>query len=488
MPVHSLTIFAMVGWCSLLLAVPGARAEEKILFDFEDEGSVKAWRQIDVHALREAEAKANPETKAAPPPILPKEPAVKIEWTTENVTRGQHAMKLTFAGGRFPTVSTKAPLEDWRPYKSFHADVTASRTCMVVFRAMSETSKYGTSYNDGVSRWEFAARLNSGKNSVVAPSPPNANVRWNQVKTFEIYMYQPREGETVTIDNVRLSSQPVKDTSPFNEALAVPPGKYKVLGTDLEVKDVNELADKLKDGWVRPMDKAVDQVEADFHAEFEVIRKKNPRAVLTILRDGQKGYDPAHLDREFVGWKDAGTPSHLPMALTLSNFANSGKSAQIETCFRNRPGFLQVDLSSIPQGAEILAAKLLVVRGRDMGNNWSTKPTMFVAEPCNRPWQEYEVNVFEYARDKFWNEYAGLSWGDDADCTAVFLAHGPSAGKTLVLDFTYAVRYWTGGKHSNQGFILYGAPKYVDYFHVFTRECQEVKNRPALLVIYEPKR
>ena len=49
---------------------------------------------------------------------------------------------------------------------------------------------------------------------------------------------------------------------------------------------------------------------------------------------------------------------------------------------------------------------------------------MFVAEPCNRPWKEYEVNVIEYARDQC------LSWGDDADCTAILLAHGPSAGKT----------------------------------------------------------
>jgi len=98
------------------------------------------------------------------------------------------------------------------------------------------------------------------------------------------------------------------------------------------------------------------------------------------------------------------------------------------------------------------------------------------------------VNVFEYARDQFWDEYAGLSWGDSADCSAVFLAHGPSAGKTLSLDFTHAVRYWMDGKRPNQGFILYGAPKYVDYFNAFTRECKEVKNRPALMVIYEPKR
>jgi len=70
------------------------------------------------------------------------------------------------------------------------------------------------------------------------------------------------------------------------------------------------------------------------------------------------------------------------MALTLCSFGNTGKSERIETCFRNRPGFLRIDLSSIPRSADILGARLLVVRGLDMGTNWSTKPMMFVAEPA----------------------------------------------------------------------------------------------------------
>ncbi|MCY3021338.1 MAG: DNRLRE domain-containing protein, partial [Planctomycetota bacterium] len=214
--------------------------------------------------------------------------------------------------------------------------------------------------------------------------------------------------------------------------------------------------------------------------------KDHPKAVLVMLRDGQKGYDPAKPDKAFAGWEDAGTPSHLPMSLTLACFANAGKSERIETCFRSRPGFLRVDLSSIPKGATILSARLVVVRAIDMGNNWQTKPTVFVAEPCKRPWKEYEVNVFEYASGKFWNDYAGLTWGDDGDCMAVFLAHGPSAGKTLSLDFTQAVKYWTDGKHANQGFILHGSPKYVDYLNIFARECKEPKNRPGLAVVYEP--
>ncbi len=487
------------GFCVVLLACSSARAEEKVLFDFENEADAKAWANVDIYALREAETKAgiaavakaasNPATvpvyrPQTPPPAA--EPEVKLHLTSDGATSGKQAMKLTFAGGRMPTISTTSPLDDWRGYKGFAADVTAGRTCIVVFRAMAKTSKYGVSYNDGVSRWEFAARLEAGKNHVIAPRPEYAATLWNGVHTVQIYMYNPREGETITVDNICLLTEKPKATSPFNDALPVPAGKYKALGTDLEVKDVNELAEKLKGQWIKPEDKTVEQVEAGIQADYEKIKKDHPKAVLVMLRDGQEGYDLANPDKVFAGWEDAGTPSHLPTSLTLACFANAGKNEEIETCFRNRPGFLRVDLSSIPRNSNVLAARLVVARGLDMGKNWETKPTMFVAEPCNRPWKEHEINVFEYAHDRFWKEYAGATWGEDGDCSAVFLAHGPSGGKTCSWDFTQAVKYWLDGQHANEGFILYGSPNYVDYLHICTRENKVVKNRPGLAVIYEP--
>lgn len=488
-----------MGLCMAALACTAAMGEEKVLFDFEDQADAKAWANIDIYAVREVEAKdaiaavakaaTNPATVPVyrpPAPAPAKEPDVKVELTSEGATSGKQAMKLTFAGGRMPTISTKPPLDDWRPYKAFTADVTAGRTCIVVFRAMAKTSKYGVSYNDGVSRWEFATRLEAGKNHVVAPRPPYADTLWNGVHTVEIYMYNPREGETITVDNICLSTEKSKATSPFNDALPVPAGGYKVLGTELQVKDINELAEKMKDQWVKPEDKTVEQVEADIQADFDRIKKDHPKAVMVMLRDGQKGYAPANPEKAFAGWEDAGTPSHLPTSLTLACFTNAGKEEQIETCFRNRPGFLRVDLSSIPAKANILAARLVVVRGPDIGGNWATKPTMFVAEPCNRPWKEYEVNVFEYAHDSFWKEYAGANWGEDGDCSPVFLAHGPTGGKVSSWDFTHSVKYWLDGQHPNQGFILHGSPNYVDYLHVCTRENKTVKNRPGLAVIYEP--
>ena len=54
---------------------------------------------------------------------------------------------------------------------------------------------------------------------------------------------------------------------------------------------------------------------------------------------------------------------------------------------------------------------------------------MWAVEPCNRPWDEYEVNAFEFAKDKFWQTVGGMEWQKEADFEPVFLAHGPSQGK-----------------------------------------------------------
>lgn len=197
----------------VLLSGRTALAAEKLLFGFEDEGSVTAWSNINVYALREAEAQAaaaaSPATAPAykPPASVPPEPPVKIEWTASNVASGRHALRLSFAGGRFPTISAAGPLDDWRPYKPFHADVAAGRTCMVIFRAMAKTSKYGTSYNDGTSRWEFAARLQPGMNRLVVAAPAYADRLWKDIRNVEICLYQPHEGETITVDYLNIFSR-----------------------------------------------------------------------------------------------------------------------------------------------------------------------------------------------------------------------------------------------------------------------------------------
>ena len=445
-------------------------AEEKVLFDFETEADLAAWSFLKLEDAKLPGAG---------------DPEVKLSLSTEGATSGRKALKLTFAGGRTPTITTSSPVADWTRYRAFRADVTASRTCLVVFRALNETSKRGRSYNEGVSRWEKAARVEKGANTVVGFMPRGKG--YQKVVTFEIYMVNPKPGESITVDNIRLDTVRPKVATPFTGGRRRLAEKFKVLGTNLEVWDVNELADKLKDTWTKPEDRSAAEVEATFRAEYEKIKTGHPKAVLVMLRDGQKGYDPAQPDKPFAGWTDAGTPSHLPMGLTLACFRNAGKSARIETCFRNRPGFLRVDLSSIPAGAKILAARLIVVRAVNIGSGWETKPTMFAVEPCRRAWKETEVNVFEYAKDRFWSDYGAGTWGEDGDCTAVILAHGPSNGVASSWDFTHAVRWWTTDGHANHGFILHGAPKYVDYLNIVTREHTDIGKRPAVMVVYEPK-
>jgi hypothetical protein len=172
----------------------------------------------------------------------------------------------------------------------------------------------------------------------------------------------------------------------------------------------------------------------------------------------------------------------------VASLKNVGHAETMEVTFRLRPAMMRVDLSSIPAGARVLSAKLLLVRSRALGKDWDAKPTMFVAEPCNRPWQEFEMDSFRYAKDKFWKEAWGMSWnGDDPDFFPLFLAHGPSQGTASSWDFTQAVDYWTSGRHPNHGFVMYSANRYVDYLWVHTRKAKSVANRPTLFVIYEPK-
>src|SRR4029077_14126192 len=111
------------------------------------------------------------------------------------------------------------------------------------------------------------------------------------------------------------------------------------------------------------------------------------------------------------------------------------------------------------------------------------KPTLWVAEACNRPWEEHEVNAYEYARGKFWKAVGGMHWGDDPDFLPLYLAHGPGQDGCSSWDFTHAVRFWADGRHENYGFMLHCDSN--DWFIAWYREAPKVKDRPALLVVYE---
>jgi hypothetical protein len=445
---------------------------EKVVYDFEEPAGIKAWSQV------------------APTDANDKEPPVKIEQSTDHATAGKHSLKLTFSGGRWPTVGTAGVVQDWLTYKTFKADVTVGRSCVVGFTLLQEKSRQGDGWEAVISRWTTTAFLKPGKNEVVAsllsPNDYAVHPKWGKVVRFEIFMYNPRDGESIHVDNIRLGN----DKLPAREKV-----KIAIQGTDWTVSGgsvdgCRELARNVAHLWTPPAAVTVDQVEEDFRSTFAELKKRHPKAVLTVLRDGEKGYDPTNPNKVYAGWKDAYWSSHGPDTAFAERARNRGSAASHEIFMRHRSPLMRVDLASIPTGSNILAARLVVVKTSDKvqdDHNPGKRPTMWVVEPCNRPWDEYEANAFQYAKDKFWKEIGGFHvGGDDPDFLPVFLAYGPGRpGKVATWDFTQAVRFWTDGKHDNHGFMLHGDAG--DYMTAHTREASDVKNRPAVLVIYVPK-
>ena len=162
------------------------QAKEKIIFDFEDAADLKAWANV----LPDPKAKK-------------KDPPAKIELVAENATSGKQCLKLTFAGGKCPAVATEQVAQDWLAYQTFQADVTVSRECKVGFAIMQDKGE-----GPPISRWTKTAFLQPGKNRVTASLPrPIENVEWGKIARFEIFMFAPRDGESIYVDNIRLSTE-----------------------------------------------------------------------------------------------------------------------------------------------------------------------------------------------------------------------------------------------------------------------------------------
>src|SRR5262249_4495333 len=324
-----------------------------------------------------------------------------------------------------------------------------------------------------------------GKNEVIGLlHPPNdyaISKKLGKVVRFEIFMYRPHKSESIYLDNICLFKDKV---TPSVEKVS-----FRVAGTNLVVSGVQQLGKLFDKKWDKPTPGTVDQVEAEFKALHKELKKTSPDAVLAVFRDGEPGYDPAHPDKVFTGWKDAYWSSHGPDSMTVERARNYGKDASQEIFMRHRSPLMRVNLATIPKGSKILAAKLVIVRVNtkyDKGRNPEENPNMWVVEPCNRPWEEYEVNAYEYARDKFWKAIGGMYYGPDPDFLPIYLAHGPGGGKVSTWDLKEAVKFWTDGKHANHGFMLHG-DSYDWMMAAHSREAKEVKDRPVVLVIYNPK-
>jgi hypothetical protein len=340
----------------------------KVLFDFEEAADLKAWTNLALPGAKE------------------KEPPAKIELSTDHVTSGKRSLKIMFAGGSWPTITTTRVPDDWLPYHTFQADVTVSRPCLVGFTALQEKSQRGDGYDRSISRWTKTALLRPGTNHVSASiRQPNQNAisaKWGKVVRFEIFMYNPHDGESIYVDNIRLKTE--KEAAPSSKV------RFTVAGTDRELFGVSsatsnpsanaviELGKKLKDRWAKPEAKTVAQIEKEVKDQYAALRRKHPRAVLVILRDGEKGYDPAQPGKVYAGWKDAHINSHGPDGNYVGRAHKGGKAATQEIFMRHRTALMRVDLSSIPQGAEVLVARLIIVRASSGKRNNPEQPKELV--------------------------------------------------------------------------------------------------------------
>lgn len=472
----------------LALGAPSARAEDTMLYDFEDAAAVADWAPGKL-----AEVKADA-------------PAPKIEVSADGATSGRQALKLTFDGGDWPVVTTsKIPVAgDWKAFRTLRLDLTTDRPLVAYVRILqTKLNEKGRPFY-----YERTMILVPGKNEMVvvlhdgfgAMNPKNGDI-----VSFTLGAFRPEKGQTLSVDNVRLSADwPwIRNTewnSPYNHdgyssaaqrefARTGASPKFKVLGTDLEVADLADLAKRLKGQWVEPAPKTVDQVETEFRAQFDEIKKTHPKAVLAVLRDGEKGWDPAAPEKVYAGWKMAYISTHAPDGPNAwrEDARTLGESTEI--FMRHRSPMMQADLSVIPKGAEILAAKLLVVRRGppDKSSMWNPfKANMWAAEPCNREWDPAATTCYTYAAGKLWKAVSGMYYGEDPDYWPVFIAHGLiGTGEALAWDFTDALKFWNDGTRANHGFFLYGDG--TDCLGIYTMKAKEVKQHPAILVIYEPR-
>jgi len=372
--------------CCVCFAGNPAAAEEKVLFDFKDSTTLKAWAQY-----------------LPDDPKVPghKEPSVKIELVKDPQAPERLCLKLTYTGGRLPAVATRSPLEDWTPYKTFRAEVTAPRTCVAAFRVvgLDDERHHG---------WAKLALLRKGRNVVIDQAPAFGQQFGPQVKRgvatqFEILMYAPHDGESLLIHDVRVTTEvPQTATSyhgdhvrmgdpvrPWTKLELFPRvERIRVLGSDTVATSVAEFGKQMTAKWVPPQDRTVAQVEEDFQALHKRLLKDHPWAVAAIFRSGQKGYDPAGPENVYAGWACTGTAAHGPNAIQLeivNNPNTPSTSERMEVSLRGRPPLLRCDLSRIPRGSTILAAQLLLVRATPLPKDWESRRPYFVAESATAP-------------------------------------------------------------------------------------------------------
>jgi hypothetical protein len=456
------------------------------LFDFKDPKCVKDWSPIKLPGVE----------KEAPSP--------RFEIVPPGNGSKENAFKITFAGGDWPAIATsKIPVAgNWKQFQTLKADLTAERPCVAYFRICQGKP------DDQPKQpcWEKTLMLQPGRNEVALAirhglGSSIIDPKKGDITSFAIGMFQPDKDQALLVSNVRLSADwpPPQATgwfSPYNHdgystavarecqrTGALP--KFKVLGTDMEVADLRELAKKLEDKWVKPEPKTIEQVEAEFKAEFAKLKQAHPKAVMAILRDGETGWNPAMPDKAYAGWKMHYQNSHGPDGPNLGREVSQPLHDTVESFMRHRGVLLRADLTCIPKDAMILAAKFVATRVPPKDPKMMEKANLWVAEPCNRDWDPAAANCYLYAPGKYWKAVNGLYYGEDPDHWPVFVMHGPAGGGLVsAWDFSEAFKFWQQPDHPNHGFFLHCQN---DYMRLYTHLAKEIKLRPAIMVVYEPK-
>jgi hypothetical protein len=468
----------------------GADDKDQVIFNFADEETIKDWVPVKI------------------PDVEKHQPAPKIEIVPmpkakDDTGPAGKCLKITYDGGDWPTIgTTKIPVQgNWKQFQTLKAELTVDRPSVAHFRIYQGKADE----NPQQPHWEKTMMLLPGRNEMTLLIRHGLGIldpAKGDVTAFVIGMFRPEKGQTLFVSNVRLSPDwpaPMLTGwySPYNHdgystavareyARTGAVTKFKVLGTDMEVADLPDLAKRLKEKWVKPEPKTIDQVEAEFKTEFEKVKKDHPRAVLAVLRDGEKGWDPANPDKAYEGWKYVYVNCHGPSGPNPGREKTPAQAETVEVFMRHRSVILQADLTSIAKGANILAARLVVTRTAAKDLKVPEKANLWVAEPCNREWDESAANCYFYAKGKQWKGVSGLYYGEDPDFWPVYLTHGPAGGGVVgVWDFTDAIKFWQDGKHPNHGFFLHGDSN--DYMRMYTPKAKDIKQRPAVMVIYEPK-
>lgn len=484
-------IFGAIGLsCTLLPRLEAAEDKDQILFNFESESTPKDWAPVKLSELEKDQPPPQTEIVATPKTKGDDRPASRC-------------LKVTFAGGDWPTVATtKIPVPgNWKNFQTLKAEVTVDRPSVAYFR-INQGKPDGKSPQP---RWEKTMTLAPGRNDItllIRHGIGSMDPAKGDITSFVIGMFRPEKGQTMFVGNVRLSPDwPSPKVlgwySPYNhdgysaavardyERTGTIP-KFKVLGTDLEVESLTDLAKRVKDKWVKPEPKTIEQVEADFKAEFAKLKRDHPAAVLAILREGEKGWEPSNPDKAYEGWKFVYVNCHGPDGPNPGREKTPAPSETVEVFMRHRSVLMRVNLAGIPKDAKVLAAKLVTTRVIGSDLKAPEKPNLWVAEPCNRDWDETSANCYFFAKGKHWKGVSGLYYGADPDFWPVFLTHGPAGGGAVsVWDFDEAVKFWQDGKHVNHGFFLHGDSN--DYMRMYTPRAKDLKQRPAFMVIYEPK-